>query len=515
MRGSRGFRPNSSRASIRRSTDEAASVRRLLAYLLDFHRREDKAQWWEYYRLLEMPADELLDEGDAIAAPCRVGPVGVDKKSVIVRFSYPPQEMDLKRGDDLKTPRREGIRQSLGGGPQCMHGGHPWQRGDSWAGAGVRLFAHRREARGHAGVAVGARRALSRIPCRRGLVRHAPAAAHTAREPRRRSPSSSPFVGRRLPGPSGTARFRKDSHRRAHDPGFGRERIPGGDHGRQPQGHPQSARRGEIRGRCGGPNDSDRSETEGTLSRAARRHRGRAGQQEVRPALERRCLGRGRGDLLVLGAQRSARFGPHPVRRRSGPDVAGVDPGLIARGAQPGPARRPTAAGSASEGDPPRRRSTSRLSLTCSGARPRCRASAGFSSPTPGAWRHRSALSPRSSSTKASWVPAPAPGSTARRSRALRASMAPGCGGEPVEHQGRSTSLTRRDRSRRSRRRSPAPAGGDLARPPRRRPPAARRGRAGGGAVQRPRHAARRTSPLARGESRDGRQVPGPGGRRW
>ena len=77
------------------SADEAVELRRLLAYLLDFHRREDKAQWWEYYRLLGMPADELLDEGDAIAGLCRIGPVGADKRSVIVRFSYPPQEMDL------------------------------------------------------------------------------------------------------------------------------------------------------------------------------------------------------------------------------------------------------------------------------------------------------------------------------------------------------------------------------------------------------------------------------------
>ena len=36
-----------------RNADQQA--RWLLAYLLDWHRREDKAGWWEYFRLLELP----------------------------------------------------------------------------------------------------------------------------------------------------------------------------------------------------------------------------------------------------------------------------------------------------------------------------------------------------------------------------------------------------------------------------------------------------------------------------
>ena len=39
----------------------------LLAYLLDWHRREDKAAWWEYFRLRELPEEDLLDEPQAIA----------------------------------------------------------------------------------------------------------------------------------------------------------------------------------------------------------------------------------------------------------------------------------------------------------------------------------------------------------------------------------------------------------------------------------------------------------------
>ena len=38
-----------------------------LAYLLDWHRREAKAVWWEYYRLVEMPEEDLFDEPSAVA----------------------------------------------------------------------------------------------------------------------------------------------------------------------------------------------------------------------------------------------------------------------------------------------------------------------------------------------------------------------------------------------------------------------------------------------------------------
>ena len=42
-------------------------IRWLLAYLIDWHRRESKAEWWEFFRLCELPEEELLDESLAIA----------------------------------------------------------------------------------------------------------------------------------------------------------------------------------------------------------------------------------------------------------------------------------------------------------------------------------------------------------------------------------------------------------------------------------------------------------------
>lgn len=85
-------------------------ARWLLAYLLDFHRREDKAKWWEYYRLCELPEEDLYDEPQAIAGLTHVRRVGVvpHKKtgkptgSVIDRYQHPVQEMEIRRGDELK-----------------------------------------------------------------------------------------------------------------------------------------------------------------------------------------------------------------------------------------------------------------------------------------------------------------------------------------------------------------------------------------------------------------------------
>ncbi len=76
-------------------------ARRVLAYLLDWHRREDKAVWWEYFRLLGLSDEDLLDERGAVAGLAFVADVGKEKKSTIQRYGYPPQEMELRRGDEL------------------------------------------------------------------------------------------------------------------------------------------------------------------------------------------------------------------------------------------------------------------------------------------------------------------------------------------------------------------------------------------------------------------------------
>jgi uncharacterized protein len=76
--------------------------RRLLAYLLDFHRREDKSAWWEYFRLRDLPEDDLLDERAAVAELEFALEVERIKQSSVLRYSYPEQELEIRRNDDLK-----------------------------------------------------------------------------------------------------------------------------------------------------------------------------------------------------------------------------------------------------------------------------------------------------------------------------------------------------------------------------------------------------------------------------
>jgi predicted RecB family nuclease len=81
-----------------------------LAYLLDWHRREAKAGWWEYYRLVEMSEEDLFDEPNAVAGLEFVERVEVvlNKKtgkptgSVVDRYRYPPQEMEIRGRDEVK-----------------------------------------------------------------------------------------------------------------------------------------------------------------------------------------------------------------------------------------------------------------------------------------------------------------------------------------------------------------------------------------------------------------------------
>src|SRR5258707_728439 len=49
-------------ADARAQQTDEQHARWLLAYSLDWHRREDKAGWWEYYRLRDLPEEDLFDE---------------------------------------------------------------------------------------------------------------------------------------------------------------------------------------------------------------------------------------------------------------------------------------------------------------------------------------------------------------------------------------------------------------------------------------------------------------------
>lgn len=83
-------------------TDEQ-HARWLLANLLDFHRREDKATWWEYFRLAALPAEDLRDEKAALADLEFVERVGGSDACPIQRYRFQPQDSDIRPGKSLRS----------------------------------------------------------------------------------------------------------------------------------------------------------------------------------------------------------------------------------------------------------------------------------------------------------------------------------------------------------------------------------------------------------------------------
>lgn len=84
--------------------DEEEKARWLLAHLLEWHRREEKAAWWEYFRLRDLPLDEYLDERSALADLDYVGTVGGTARRPLKRYSFPPQDNDIRSRDDVALP---------------------------------------------------------------------------------------------------------------------------------------------------------------------------------------------------------------------------------------------------------------------------------------------------------------------------------------------------------------------------------------------------------------------------
>jgi predicted RecB family nuclease len=78
-------------------------ARWVLAYILDWHRRENKAVWWEYFRLRDLSVDDLLDERAGLSGMSFVATVGGTAKAPIHRYSFPPQETDLRGNEDLRS----------------------------------------------------------------------------------------------------------------------------------------------------------------------------------------------------------------------------------------------------------------------------------------------------------------------------------------------------------------------------------------------------------------------------
>jgi predicted RecB family nuclease len=77
----------------------------LLAQMLEWHRREDKSAWWEYYRLCNLSDDELIEDKNSLGGLVYVGVIDETKHSLIHRYEFPPQEHAIDRAHDVRDPR--------------------------------------------------------------------------------------------------------------------------------------------------------------------------------------------------------------------------------------------------------------------------------------------------------------------------------------------------------------------------------------------------------------------------
>jgi uncharacterized protein len=94
-------------AVVGERTDEEAA-RALLADLIGWHRREDKPAWWRYFYVRSLSPAELTGEPDALGGLTGGEVMTLVNRSVVRRFSFPPQEHRFSCGDpayDVQTGR--------------------------------------------------------------------------------------------------------------------------------------------------------------------------------------------------------------------------------------------------------------------------------------------------------------------------------------------------------------------------------------------------------------------------
>ena len=339
-----------------------------LAHMMEFHRREDKAGWWEYFRLLGLEERELAEERRALTG-LAFQAVLEAKRAPLQRYSFPAQEVDARKGDEVYDALGAKIGTvAASTSPRARSTSRRRQKtADEHPTA---VFFHNqvssaalRKSLMRLGEAVLANGFSVGDPWRAAidlLLRRAPAPRRCERPPaaaRRddragRLPHRARTRRQRARDP-GSARHGQDLHRRAHHLRARARGAQGGRHGGQPQGDRQPARgRGEA-GARGGAFDLDRPPRRGCVSRSTW-DRATARLRRHPCGARRRHDPGARRHRVVLGTPGFRAKRRRADRRRGRPDVARQRAGHGARRAQPRPARRPAAARAAAAEQPPR-----------------------------------------------------------------------------------------------------------------------------------------------------------------
>lgn len=86
--------------------NDAERARQLLAHLLQWHRREDKAFWWRYFALKGLTDEERIGQRDALGGLALEDswPDPDKPRSTVHRFRFPLQEHKFREGDNPHDP---------------------------------------------------------------------------------------------------------------------------------------------------------------------------------------------------------------------------------------------------------------------------------------------------------------------------------------------------------------------------------------------------------------------------
>ena len=78
----------------------------LLAHALDWHGREEKVKWWEFFRMKDFAEEDLYEHKSALAGLSltrRMPKMSPKERAPIDQYHYPPQECSIKLRDEIYT----------------------------------------------------------------------------------------------------------------------------------------------------------------------------------------------------------------------------------------------------------------------------------------------------------------------------------------------------------------------------------------------------------------------------
>lgn len=79
--------------------EEEKPFRKLVVDLVQFHRREQKPEWWATFDRQDRDEEELIDDPDCLGGLRLVGPPVPEKRSLVHTYHFPAQETKLGVGD--------------------------------------------------------------------------------------------------------------------------------------------------------------------------------------------------------------------------------------------------------------------------------------------------------------------------------------------------------------------------------------------------------------------------------